>query len=272
MLFWSRRFHRWIIHWLKASKRFIVFWLAFSVGSWIKNSKMVQAHLRKRSWEPCEHIISGWHQKCMRSSIMFQNMCAVPEFHSDLPLSRHWRFSIVFLIFSATDSKWIFRNPPSFENVYWILYFIIIRVICKYQFDVLYSAFRILPTSDSWAWINSQEDFENAHYSALHALRCAACLAHTSYHPRFFWENANEICSIQIYGTCGYVFCSHCDTPKALICQKCRVNHVLCVKTWVVPFVLMRAHKRIHFGGYLMYISDINFLRSSANIIVNNKK
>ncbi len=58
----------------------------------------------KRSWEPCERIISEWHQNCMCSSIMYQNMCAVPEFHSDLPPSRHWRFSIDFLIFSATDS------------------------------------------------------------------------------------------------------------------------------------------------------------------------
>ncbi len=28
---------------------------------------------------------------------------------------------------------------------------------------------------------------------------------------------------------------------------KCKGNRVLCVKTWVVSFVLMRAHKQIHF-------------------------
>ncbi len=43
----------------------------------------------------------------------------------------------------------------------------------------MYSVFRILPASDSWAWINHQEDFENAHKSALHALRRAACIVLT---------------------------------------------------------------------------------------------
>ncbi len=38
---------------------------------------------------------------------------------------------------------------------------------------------------------------------------------------------------------------------------KCKGNRVLCVKTWVVPFVLMRAHNQIRFYGYPMYISDI---------------
>ncbi len=33
------------------------------------------------------------------------NMCAVPEFHSDIPLSRRRRFSIDFVIFSASDAK-----------------------------------------------------------------------------------------------------------------------------------------------------------------------
>ncbi len=118
VLFWRSWFHRWIIHWLNASKHFIVLWLTFSVGSRSKNSKMVQAHLRKRSWEPCEHIISGWHQKCMCSSNMYQNMCAVAEFHSDLPLSRHWRFSIDFLIFSVTDSKWIVFRERLLNTVF----------------------------------------------------------------------------------------------------------------------------------------------------------
>ncbi len=63
------------------------------------------------------------------------------------------------------------------------------------MFDVLYSALRIFPASDSWALINRQEDFENAHYSAVHALRRVVCLARTSHDPRFFWENVNETAS-----------------------------------------------------------------------------
>ncbi len=41
----------------------------------------------------------------MCSSIRYQNMGAVQEFDSGLPLSRRWRVSIDLLIFSATDSK-----------------------------------------------------------------------------------------------------------------------------------------------------------------------
>ncbi len=66
---------------------------------------------------------------------------------------------------------------------------------------MLYSVFRILPASDSWAWIRRQF-FENAHYSALHAQRRTDCLAHTTYHPRFFWENVNDIVS----GSAGQYF------------------------------------------------------------------
>ncbi len=63
--------------------------------------------------------------------------------------------------------------------------------------------------------------------------------------------------SIQI---CGTVFCSHCGEKKAFNCRICKVNRVLCVKTWFVSFVLMSAHKQIHFLRYSMYISDMNFL------------
>ncbi len=90
-----------------------------------------QTHSGKRSWEPSEHKIPGWHQKYICLSIMYQNMWAVPQLHLDILLSRRWRASIIFLIFSTTDSKWIERTPPSFENVYWMLYYIITRVIYK---------------------------------------------------------------------------------------------------------------------------------------------
>ncbi len=43
-------------------------------------------------------------------------------------------------------------------------------------------------------------------------------------------------------------------------------------KTWVVSFVLMRAHNQISFYGYPMYISDIISLCSSAKIIIYHKK
>ncbi len=52
----------------------------------------------------------------------------------------------------------------------------------------------------------------------------------------------------------------------------CKVNRFICLKTWFVSFVLMRAHKQILFLGYSMYISGMDFLCSSVNTIVNNKK
>ncbi len=70
-----------------------------------------------------------------------------------------------------------------------------IIAIFKKQIDILYSVFRILHSSDSWAWINPQEDFENAQYLPLHGLKCTTCLVHTNSHPRFFCENVNEIVS-----------------------------------------------------------------------------
>ncbi len=123
---------------------------------------------------------------------MYQNMCAVPEFNSGLLLSMCRRVSIHFLIFSTTDSKWIVQSPPSFENIYWMLYYIITRSSCKKHIDSLYSVSRILHASDSWVWKNRQEDFENAHYSPLHVLRVTTCLVHTNYYPRFFWEHVHE--------------------------------------------------------------------------------
>ncbi len=45
-----------------------------------------------------------------------------------------------------------------------------------------------------------------------------------------------------------YVLIHH---VPAFYCSICKVNRVLCVKTWVVPFGLMRAHKQIHFLGVL---------------------
>ncbi len=59
---------------------------------------------------------------------------------------------------------------------------------------------------------------------------------------------------------------------KNYLFGKCKGNRVLCVKTWVVYFVLMRAHNQIRFYGYPMNISDIIFLCSSAKIIVYHKK
>ncbi len=142
----------------------------------------------KRSWRPCEHIIPGGHQKYMCLSIMYLYMCTDPEINSGLLLSRRRSVRKHFLIFSTTDSKWIVQTPPSFENIYWMLYYIITRAICKYQTDFLYSVSRILHASDSLAWKNCQKDFENAHYSPLHVLRRTTCLVHTYYHPRFFYE------------------------------------------------------------------------------------
>ncbi len=43
------------------------------------------------------------------------------------------------LILSDVDWKWIVRTPPSFENVCWMLYYIITRAIYKKQTEVLYS-------------------------------------------------------------------------------------------------------------------------------------
>ncbi len=45
------------------------------------------------------------NQKYMCSTIMYQNMCAVPQLHLGLLLSRRWRASIDFFLFSTTDSK-----------------------------------------------------------------------------------------------------------------------------------------------------------------------
>ncbi len=195
-------------------------------------------------------------------------MWVVLEFNSDLLLNRRWQVSIDFLIFYTTNSRLIVQTPPFLENVYWNLYYIIARAIFKTQVDILYSVFRILPSSDSWAWVNRQEDFENAQYSPLHGLRCTTCLVHTKSHPRFFCENVNEIVSRPARRYSAHIV----GQKETFIWGKCWVNRVLCVKTWVVSFVLMSAHKQVHFWGYWMYISDMNFLWSSANIIVNNKK
>ncbi len=62
-----------------------------------------------------------------------------------LLLSRRWRASINFLVFSTTDSKWIVRTPPSFENVYWTLYYIITRA--RLKFCTLSSVFYMLRTA-----------------------------------------------------------------------------------------------------------------------------
>ncbi len=93
--------------------------------------KWVTHEYRGLLQEPCEHIIPGWHQKCMCLSIMHQNMCAVPEYNSGLLLSQRRPVSIDLLIFSTTDSNRIVQTPPSFESVYWMLYYIITRAICK---------------------------------------------------------------------------------------------------------------------------------------------
>ncbi len=58
---------------------------------------------------------------------------------------------------------------------------------------MLYSVFRIFPSSDRWALINCQQDFENAQYSPRCGVRCTTCLVHANSHPRFFCENGNEI-------------------------------------------------------------------------------
>ncbi len=65
--------------------------------------------------------------------------------------------------------------------------------------------------------------------------------------------------------------CSHCGAKKELILGKCKDNRALCVKTWVVSFVLMRAHNQILYYGCPMYVSDIIFLCSSAKIIIYHK-
>ncbi len=57
----------------------------------------------------------------MCSSIMYQNI--VPEFNSDLLLSRRWQVSIDFLIFSTTNSRVIVQTPPflvSWPQVYYL--------------------------------------------------------------------------------------------------------------------------------------------------------
>ncbi len=97
--------------------------------------------------------------------------------------SQHKFFDIVYHWFRVNRT-----NSPFLENVYWILYHIITRVICKEQIDILYSVFRILSSSDSWAWISRQEDFESAQYSPPYGLMCTTCLVHTNSHPRFFCE------------------------------------------------------------------------------------
>ncbi len=61
--------------------------------------------------------------------MLIQNMCAVPQLHLGLILSRRWRASINFLIFPTTDSKWNVRTLPSFENVYWMLFYIVTRAL-----------------------------------------------------------------------------------------------------------------------------------------------
>ncbi len=151
---------------------------------------MMYTFSSKSSWNPCRHRISGCRQKCIRSSIMCKNMWAIPELHSGLLLSRRWSVSINF---SPANSKWIVQNPSSFENLYLTLYYIITCDICKQRTDVLYIIFPSLTASDSWAWKNRQEVFQNANYSALLALRRTTCPVHTNYHPRFFWENVDEI-------------------------------------------------------------------------------
>ncbi len=52
-------------------------------------------------------------------------------------------------------------------------------------------------------------------------------------------------------------------SEKELFFGKCKGNRVLCVKTWVVSFVLMRAHSSV-FNGHPVHISDIIFLCWSA--------
>ncbi len=57
-------------------------------------------------------------------------------------------------------------------------------------------------------------------------------------------------------------------SEKELFFGKFKGICVLCVKTWVVSFVPMRAHKPNRFYGYPMYISDIIFIVSSTKIII----
>ncbi len=49
-------------------------------------------------------------------SIMYQNICAVPEFLPDLPLSRRWRFSIDFFDIFYHRFKVNCRKSPFFRE------------------------------------------------------------------------------------------------------------------------------------------------------------
>ncbi len=131
----------------------------------------------------------------MCSPILHQNMCAILQFPLDLLLSRCWIVSMPFSTFYTTDSKWIVRNPPPFENVYLTLYDIIMRAIREKQADIIHIVFPIITVSDSWAWINRPEVFQSANYAAFHTLRWASCIVHTNCQPRFFSENVSEIVS-----------------------------------------------------------------------------
>ncbi len=76
--------------------------------------------------------------------------------------------------------------------------------------------------------------------TALHALRRAACIVLTI---------MNEIVS----KSAGQYSDHIAVRKKGFICGNCRENRVLCVKTWVISFVLMRAH----YKGPFFWVLDV---------------
>ncbi len=91
-------FHRRIIHWYNASKRFIVLKLAFAVKSKIQKNDI--STFKKRSWEPCEYVMPRWHQP----------RCLGPTSEQE-PKSQHTSFDILCHRFKVNC-----KNSPVFQE------------------------------------------------------------------------------------------------------------------------------------------------------------